>query len=265
MSFPADTSIAERVAALSPILTTMIEQFEAGEWKDGVEAFQDDMVGRLFAAGLLKKDVWLDIMEVGVHPDNREGNMLVPVDVHDLLLRLSQDGWSWNKWTAMVTDVPAGLIGECWAAECVKLAENSGGLLPPYQADQVKYVTGRGSHGTAAVRLVKFGGKGIHDELCGDDGKISKSKILETQPSMEAPLQKGCPYDVVHSAVVIAVPRLMEVLSRVGNAGQTTFRAATALQHCSRIHNLAVARQKRGRLHICIYTYEYNLEKLRYM
>ena len=60
---------------------------------------------------------------------------------------------------------------------------------------------------------------------------------------MEHPLVKGCPYDVIKAELVVECPRLMEVLSRTGNAGHSVFRVQTALQHCNRIHQLAVNRQ----------------------
>ena len=103
-------------------------------------------------------------------------------------------------------------------------------------------LTGRGSHGTAAIRAMLFGAKGIHPDICAE-GLVSKSKICKRQPIMEQPLVKGCPYDVIKAELVVECPRLMEVLSRTGNAGHSVFRVQTALQHCNRIHQLAVHRQ----------------------
>ena len=103
-------------------------------------------------------------------------------------------------------------------------------------------MTGRGSHGTAALRGAKLGAKAIHAELAGADGNISASKLCESQPSFTSPLQRGCPYDVVPAALVVAVPRLMEILSRTGNAGNNVFREQTVIQHCNRIHAIAVTR-----------------------
>ena len=231
--------------ALTPIVNSMLDLHEAGDWKEGVEAFQADLTNRMFAAGLLRKDVWVDVEEVGVYPDNREGAMLVPVDVHDLLLRMSTDGFSWAQWTAMGCDVPQSEVGRAWCNHNVKLAEGSGGLLPPYRPDILKVLTGRGSHGTAAIRVMKMGAVGIHDDICSD-GVISRSKIMEKNPTMALPLERGCRYDIIHSSLVIACPRLMGVLSRLGNASHNVFRVATALQHCNRIHALAVQQMNRG-------------------
>ena len=63
---------------------------------------------------------------------------------------------------------------------------------------------------------------------------------------MEQPPLQGCPYEVIKAELVVQCPRLMEILSRTGNAGHSVYRVQTALQHCSRLHQLACARQSAG-------------------
>lgn len=242
ISFELGVPIASRVSTISPIINAMIEEHDSGNSALGVEAFQEDIIGRVRAAGLLENK-WLKVEHVGVHPDNREKAMLVPIDVHDLLARLAEDGWSFKKWDALACEIPAGAVGQAWRQQNEDLAKSSGGLLAPYQGDMLVALTGRGSHGTAALRAMKLPTQGIHPEICAE-GYVSKSKICERQPSMEQPLVQGCPYDVIKAELVIACPRLMEVLSRTGNAGHSVYRVQTTLQHCNRIHQLVVNRQK---------------------
>ena len=45
---------------------------------------------------------------------------------------------------------------------------------------------------------------------------------------------------MVPAALVVAVPRLMGILSRTGNAGNNVFREQTVIQHSNRIHAIAV-------------------------
>jgi hypothetical protein len=245
MSFDKGLSMADRVNVISPIINMMIEDHDSGDSALGVEAFQEDLIGRIRAAGLMEKK-WIMPEWVGVHPDNREKAMLVPIDVHDLLARVAQDGWSFKKWDALACEIPTGPVGQEWRRQNEELAKGSDGLLAPYQGDMLQVLTGRGSHGTAAVRAMTMGAKGIHPEICAE-GFVSRSKICERQPSMEYPLSKGCPYDVIKAEMVIACPRLMEILSRTGNAGHSVYRVQTALQHCNRIHQLAVSRQRGGK------------------
>ena len=72
------------------------------------------------------------------------------------------------------------------------------------------------------------------------NGNISKSKILEQQPAMEEPLVKGIPYLTVRWQLVVAGPRLMEMLSRTGKASHGVARVETTLQSCARLHQLAL-------------------------
>ena len=246
MQFEIGVSIANRVAAIKPIINALVEEHEADESRVGVEAFQEDLMARIKAAGLMETK-WANVDEVGVHPDNREQSMLVPIDVHDLLKRMSRDGWSYKKWEALSCEIPVGPIGEQWRKANEDLSKSSEGLLAPCQGDLLTMLTGRGSHGTAAVRAMKSGVVGIHQEICAD-GRVSQGKICEAQPSMMQPVEKGCPYDVLKAERVVACPRLMEVLSRTGNAGHSVFRVQTALQHCNRIHQLVVSRQKANKV-----------------
>ena len=241
IKFDMQMPIADRVTAVAPIINKMIDSFDSADSTVGVEAFQDDLQSRIRAAGLMEKK-WLSIDTVGVHPDNREGAMIVPIDMHDLLKRLAKDGWNYSRWEALACEIPANPIGQAWRKANEDLAKGCDGLLAPCQGDALTVLTGRGSHGTAALRAMQFGSKGIHPEVCAG-GNVSKSKIIESQPSLEQPLLKGCPYDIIKAELVIACPRLMETLSRTGNAGHSVFRVQTTLQHCNRIHQLAMSRQ----------------------
>ena len=101
--------------------------------------------------------------------------MLVPVDSHDLLKRMAADGWSKLKWRGLVCPRPRGQLGDEWAMDNMALVEGSEGLLAPYNCDLISHFTARGSHGTAAIRLMKFGARGIHPEI-SEDGMISRSQ-----------------------------------------------------------------------------------------
>ena len=233
--FSKDTSIADRVEATAPKVNSMIE--EKGDDDEGVECFQKELLQLIEEAGLLERDVWYNTDHVAVHPDNREKAMLVPVDVHDLALALVHKGWNYARWEALACEKPQGALGEEWLDALKTLTDGADGLLATYNRDLVKIFTGRGSHGTAAVRCMKSGSKGIHGDLCVD-GHVSQSKICERMPSLREPIDKGCPYTIIKAELVVACPRLMEVLSRSGNATHDMFRSQTALQHCKRIHSL---------------------------
>ena len=142
LTFDLGVSIADRVAALAPIINLMIEEHDSGESSLGVEAFQEDLMARLRVAGLMIQ-LWMGVDVVGVQPDNREKTMLVPIDVQDLLSRIVEDGWSWKKWDALAREIPKGPVGAEWRRQNEELAKGSDNMLAPYQGDMLKVLTGR--------------------------------------------------------------------------------------------------------------------------
>ena len=78
----------------------------------------------------------------------------------------------------------------------MKLAAGSKGLLPPVKAERALVATTRGSHSCGALRIMDFGAKGFHKELCVD-GAINKTKIIDAQPSLAEPSEKGMKLDVI--------------------------------------------------------------------
>ena len=230
---------AAQIAKVAPELKKMVAEYNAGEVV-GAEAFDAALYKKIKDAGLLTTET-RPIDNVAVQPSNREKTMLVPVDCQDLLMLFVKKGWNEHKWKALACTVPSNAEGERWREKNGELVKTSGGLLPGWTLDAITLMTGRGSHGTAALRMAKFGCKSIHPKLAGPNGNISLHKVLELQPSLEVPITKGVLYDIIPGDLCIAVPGLFEVLSRIGNVGNDTFRLPTTLQHCNRLHELAVA------------------------
>ena len=242
LALPAAMPIEGRVEVVAPILNKRIEDFEAGRLKDGVQTFQEQLLVLIESAALSDRR-WIMVDKVGVHPDNREKAGLVPVDVHDLLRRITANGWSSKEVDALACEIPPTEEGAAWRAFNTQLAANSDGLLAAVNPDDLEVVTGRGSHTTASVRCYRFGTKGFHEELCVD-GVVSRAKIVDQQPSMAEPLDKGINYLVIRWQLVQACSRLMEVLSRTGNASHGVARQQTTIQGLKRVHMLAADRQR---------------------
>lgn len=229
-------SIDDKVASLAPWINDSIEKFEQSN--EGVQPFQEKLLAAIKEGGL-SDERWIDTFKVGVHPDNRDKCGLVPVDVHELLAIIVAAGWSWRECDgALACEIPPNALGISWRAFNDALAKKSDGYLADCASDHLEAVSARGSHTTAGVRCVQFGSKGIHDDLC-TDGRISRSKIIERQPSMREPLDKGMKYIVIRWQLAEACPRLMEILSVTGNASHGAARLQTALQGCRRVFTLA--------------------------
>jgi len=229
-----------KIMEVAPILKELAQMHELGTSKEGVEALNNKLMQIIDGAGLLQKEKRL-VDNVGVHPGNREKTMLVPIDVQDLLLVLATNGFNPKLWNALAATVSQGPEGEKWRQANIDLVNTSCDMLAPLTYDALQLVTGRGSHGTAALRAAKFGCKAVHPNLAGADGQVSVAKILELQPSLKAPLLEGVAYDIIPGELCVAVPGLFECLSRLGVASNDSFRLQTVLQHCNRIHNLATS------------------------
>ena len=242
--FEASVPRKDRVKALAPILNKALADFENDKINIGVEAFDVEVVAVIEAAGLLDKLVVFALEEIGTHPDNRNQSMAVPVDVHGLLKRMVEDGFSWKRWVALGCTIPDSDVGETWRAANVKLAAKSRQLLAPCVGHQLKVVTVRGSHGSHALRLCKFGGKAIHKNYSNDEGMVSLHKVLESKPSFQEPVEKGVPIDIFPGELAVACPKLMSTLALIGNSSNDVFRLPTTLQMCARIHDLALHQQQ---------------------
>ena len=118
------------------------------------------------------------------------------------------------------------------------LVRRAQGLLPDIH--DMELATGRGSHGTAALRSMMFSCKSIYIDIGDSNGNISMAKCLERQPSLKAPLEHGVIVKVVPGELELAVPGLFQLLSRTGNVSNSSYRLQTTLQSCWRLHQLAV-------------------------
>lgn len=232
-----------RIAKVAPTLKQMVLHHEQNTYPEGVEAFNAAMTSVLEEANLLEYET-RRLEQIGTLPSNREYGMLVPIDVHDLLLKFAENGFNPDLWRCMAARVPEGEVGKHWQQKNSDLAADADDLLAPVIKDQIEVCTGRGSHSCAALRLAKFGGKSIHPELAGPDGQVSKTKFLALQPSWTKLLENGVGMKVIPGELEIEVPGLLSCLSRVGNASNDVFRQPTSIQMCSRIHALFCACSK---------------------
>ena len=236
----------EKIKKVAPQLRELVLAHEEGTYAGGTQAWNSLVMKTIQEAGLLSKEIRHPSV-VGVHPDNKEKNMLVPMDVHDLLLCFQEDGYNPCLWYAMAMTIPTGTHGQLWRDANAKLVEDSEGLLAECDASALDILTGRGSHSSAALRCAHFGANSPHPSLCDAHGRVSKSVLLQHQPSWQQPLEQGLMYTIFPGELEVEVPGLLAALSRVGNAHHDVFRQKTALQMCNRIHALLKAKKNEGK------------------
>ena len=103
-------SLQARVNRIAPILNAQIDEFEGGNAKEGVQSFQVALRMRIRRANC-SRIRWIPVRRVGAHPHNREKTGIVPIDMHDLLRRMTADGWNWELVDALACEMPpAGVM-----------------------------------------------------------------------------------------------------------------------------------------------------------
>lgn len=230
-------SVVERVAAVKDELTALRDAHIAGTYPEGPEALSAKVDEVVESAGLVTIET-LDVATMGVFPGNREKSMLVAADMHGLLANtFLVNGFNPKKWDCSALSCPPSVKNE-WLEKNQDLVARSDGLLPEiYDMD---YATGLGSHGTSALRAMKFPCRAIHASTAGADGLVSFGKIVSIQPSLRKPLEQGVKVRVIRGELEEAVPGIFQICSRLGNVTNSHYRLQTTLQSCLRIHSIAV-------------------------
>ena len=213
--------------------------------KQQIKAAADEIISKLCAAGLAYNDT-IDVDSIGVHEENRFGSGLSAADVHELIARIIEMGWSWVECAGArafetQTAQEARAVQERFNSVNI---ERANGQLAELRLADMRIVTVTCSHTIAGVRAIKHGVKSevLKQELLTIDGNISKEKVLEYSPSMGGPIDKGVPFVIVRREVDIVIPRLAGFLQEAGNANQNAQRAVTFTQMCLQMHD----RLKRG-------------------
>ena len=175
-------SISESVTKAAQEVNAMLTK--AGGDSTELKSVMDSVVAKLEAHGLAyRRRVCND--HVGVHPCNRFGMGVSPVDCQSLLLEIAKQGWSYAETArAAAAEVPPGAEGELARRFNADLVACSDGLLAPQGVDAIEVLTVCCSHTAQGLRAAKNGAKGIHPEVCAD-GRLSRERLCELSPSMK--------------------------------------------------------------------------------
>ena len=249
------SSVTDRVAELAPSYNAILDAFEDG---DDWDASHIQAVGYKLRSMLEEHNMayWTRVPpgQAGVHPDNRDQEMLVPIAVWELICIVATlKGWDPSQLKgALACELPpAGRLRERALRANVVLHEKAADLLAPLDPDTIKVLTAASSHMTAALRLVNYAGEcamvapdlgSEYDiSLLLDNGKLSKAKVEQTCPGISEYLRDGISYFTVRYPLAELCPSLMKILSASDNAGHDTFRKESWLQLLMSLHAKATA------------------------
>ena len=239
------TSFKELAAGLAPQINAMIEALDDGD-EGQIQSLGAELKDMILKANLGYRQQ-IHHSEVGVDPGNRHGEMLVPLNVHNLIRLIARKGFAWPETAnALCGEIAPGANGDEAKRLNAELVEKADGLLAPVNLEIMRVITSAGSHTTAALKIADYAGRGGKipivpgNEHLGVDGFYSRQRIEEVCPTFKDPTDNGLTYFVVRSPLLELCPKLLRVLSEADNAKHSNYQKETWLQTMFNAHDRSV-------------------------
>ena len=91
-----DTATMTKARQIQLVINDMIDNFDANPMNTQVQSFGYQLRKILTDAGLATREV-VHFRHVQPHPDNRDGELLIPSEVWSLMAKILAKGWSWDE------------------------------------------------------------------------------------------------------------------------------------------------------------------------
>ena len=238
-------TVAERILKVTDRITHLVGLIDVGGPDAQIVSRAAEILHILRDNGLLYK-ISLHSKHVGVHPENRYGDGVVPLAVHELIENISHHGWCWH----MVEDalaVEQWPHGSAEAKERIvfneKQCDESDGMLPPFAADDIRILSVKCGHTNAGLRCAHFGAPTPIASIA-EDGKVSKRKLADRNEQHGIAIDKGMTWDVIPHEVEKAFPTLLNAFQESGNAAQMISNSETPEQVLKKIFKEAKKLEK---------------------
>lgn len=229
--------IQAKIEEVRPTISPLLE--EAGKFDSRIVAVKSEIMHVLESKGLAYRVV-VHSSFVGVHPENRYGDGIVPFNVHSLISDIFAHGFSFDACSdATASEVPPH---DCPTREWFQqfndeLMTGAAGMLPAYK-DTIKIVSLTCGHCSQGLRAIHEGVQSDQEEV-SDNGCLSLEKIALRDRKYAKACKEGIPWKVIRWQVEKAFPDLAHVVSEAGNAGQQIAKPETRTQIMFKIHQFA--------------------------
>ena len=179
---------------------------------------------------------------MGTHPDNRFGDMIVPQDVPALITGIFKAGFSVSSLmdpTCVQVPPPNHPRRALCLQRNQQLMEGSGGLLPVYDdLEEMHDLTLTCGHTSQGFRMW------IHacahpDDRLTVNGKLSLHHLEHLQPQYYAAIAEGVYWDRIHWAVEDRWPWVPKLMQESGNAAQSIARCVSRVELILQIREIA--------------------------
>jgi hypothetical protein len=176
---------------------------------------------------------------VGVSRFNRDAQnnpcgMVNPMDVHALIDKLWDVGFSWSEVRALAREHSEDDNETILANE--KMKELSGGKLAPFDRGCTKIISVWGAHTNAACHCVAAGVCHDNAELT-IDGKLSVAKVQMRDPNFAMAALQGLEWIIIPAEVFKHFPDLESLLQSAGNIAAHMAKGESEQQVIRKIHS----------------------------
>ena len=209
-----------------------------------VQLLKDEAKKTLRSVKLMTREKKLS-WRMGVHPDNRYGDGVVPSDVIGLISDIFGHGASKSALqdpTACEMPPPGHPRAEEFLKFNNAVIAGSGGQLPEYEGELIG-VTVTCGHTSMGNRCWQAGSPS-DDERFTLDGRLSLERLREIQPSYAEMVDDGIEYDFIRWPVEIVFPFIPKLFQEAGNAGQQIARCESRLEVMLKIREVAARNAK---------------------
>ena len=224
----------------SGIRTMVVQCMEKGETQDEKRAVAEQVVKLLIDAGYAVVEV-VKNHRIAIHPANRDGTGVDPVEVHGLLSRICANGFAFEE------------LGVRWAFEASSsdsarffneaLVKASDGLLVLQDWRDVELLAVAATHTVTGFNCAAGGARGL-DGNRSIDGRFSKDKHPAVPLSMAKPLEMGFEWVKIRQIVALQVPELPAFLSDAANKAHGVHRLAPSMQCLLQLHAAGMRNQR---------------------
>jgi hypothetical protein len=180
---------------------------------------------------------------VGVHPCNRDGEGINPLNVLALAAEIADVGFSLTEVGTRPVCIEAPPDDRTIEEFNVKVSADSGMAAVP--TGSIHYGSLSCSHTNYVLRCVADGVPS-EDELLAEGGRMSATKISRRDRVFGHVVATGLSWKVIKWEVAYLYPTAIHVISQARNIAGTMNRLETEMQGLLRLHYMAAGYQNRG-------------------
>jgi hypothetical protein len=185
-------------------------------------------------------EITIPSAHVGIHPDNRAGEGVIPSECYSLVSAIYSHGWDEEQCDPIAGELPPpdSLRYHEIIKFNKKIVEDAAGMLPPYPDGNIKIISVTCSHNNQGNRII-FYEMPCEDLRIAENGKFSLHKIGQKEPLYATACTKGLTWRVVRYQFEDRFPRLMSRISEAKNAPQQIARTESRPEVLNKIQVIA--------------------------